>query len=140
MAFWGVSENTIDSANRLIIPTRFRAELGDTVALMKSKEGCLVLYSEAEIKRRAEQYNNFSDSADGRRRMRRFYSSIVMVPVDRSNRIVIPTDFMEAAELKTEVTLVGESYRIELWDREAYRNEKEIFEDPLYGEDTGVYL
>ena len=140
MAFWGVSENTIDSANRLIIPARFREELGVNVGLMKAPEGCLFLYSEAELVRVAEQFEKDSGNPEGRSFSREFFTRMMMVPVDRNYRIVIPSEFMDAAGLKTEVTLIGAVRKIELWDREKYLAEQNSWDDRPLGFGHDVFL
>ena len=140
MAFWGVSENTIDSANRLIIPARFRDELGVNVGLIQAPEGCLFLYSEAELERIAEQLDADSGNPEGRSFSREFFTRMNVVPVDRNYRIVIPADFMEAAGLKTEVTLIGARRKIELWDREAYLAERASWEERPLSRQREIFL
>ena len=140
MAFWGYSENTIDTANRLIVPMRFRAGLGESVAIYRAPEGCLFLYSEEEISRVVEHLETNSNSLTGRDANREFFDSICVVPVDRNFRIVIPAECMEYAGLGSEVALLGVKRYVELWDRETYQKRKASWSERPLSETLDVYL
>ena len=46
--FMGEYNHTIDAKGRLIIPSRFRDELGDTFVMTKGLDGCLSIYPKGE--------------------------------------------------------------------------------------------
>ena len=44
----GEYNHTIDEKGRLIIPAKFRNDLGENVVICKGLEGCLFVYSQEE--------------------------------------------------------------------------------------------
>ena len=46
--FMGEYSHSIDAKGRLIIPSRFRDELGDEFILTKGLDGCLSIYPQQE--------------------------------------------------------------------------------------------
>lgn len=120
MAYWGESFHSLDGANRLIVPARFREALGAEIILYKAPEGCLMLYDTPRFEEIASQLDALSGTERGREMIRLFYADAQAVSVDRAGRIVIPAEFAEHAGIKTDVALLGLRNRIELWDRDAY--------------------
>ena len=120
VAYWGESFHTLDGANRLIIPARFREGLGAEIILYKASEGCLFLYDIPRFEAVTAQLDELSSTPVGRDKIRLFYSDVTSVSVDRNGRIVLPADFAEYAGIKTDVALLGLRDRIELWDKDAY--------------------
>ncbi|MBQ7688064.1 MAG: division/cell wall cluster transcriptional repressor MraZ [Clostridia bacterium] len=119
-AYWGESFHTLDGANRLIVPARFREGLGSEIILYKAVEGCLFLYDVPHFSEITAQLDALSATQEGREKMRLFYADVISVSVDRTGRIVLPADFAAHAGLKTDVALLGLRDRIELWDKDAY--------------------
>lgn len=120
MAYYGESFHTLDSAKRLIVPTRFRDALGNEVIVFKAEDGCLFLYDVARFDEITAQLDAYSRTAADREKVRLFYSSVSQVSVDRTGRIVLPADCMEHAGITAEVALLGAKTRIELWDKALY--------------------
>ena len=48
--FMGEYSHTIDTKGRLIIPSKFREELGETFVVTKGLDGCLFVFSDEEWK------------------------------------------------------------------------------------------
>ena len=46
--FMGQYEHTIDTKGRIIIPAKYRNELGDTFVITKGLDGCLFIYPSQE--------------------------------------------------------------------------------------------
>ena len=53
--FLGEYENSIDAKNRIIIPSKFRKELGVTCYLSKGPDNCLTIYPEAQWQEHIEK-------------------------------------------------------------------------------------
>ena len=120
MAYWGESFHTLDGANRLIVPARFRDGLGAEIILFKASEGCLILYDIPRFEEVTAQLDALSGTERGREMIRLFYADALAVSVDRAGRIVIPAEFAAHASIKTDVALLGLKNRIELWDKDTY--------------------
>ena len=52
--FMGEYTPTVDSKGRLIVPSKFRAQLGDEFVVTKGLDGCLFVYSK-------EEWNNIDE-------------------------------------------------------------------------------
>lgn len=120
MAYFGEFFYTIDQANRLTVPARFRDAVGGEVILYRAPEGCLFLYDTARFDEVRKNVDVLSGTSDGRQQIRYFYSDVVSLTVDRTGRFIIPPDFLTYADLKTDVVILGVGERMEIWNKETY--------------------
>ena len=56
----------------------------------------------------------------GREKLRRFYSDVSAVSLDRNGRLVVPAECIAHAGLKDEVIILGVDNHLEVWDKKAY--------------------
>lgn len=120
MSYFGEFFYTIDQANRLTVPARFRDTVGGEVVLYRAPEGCLFLYDVPRFDEVRRSVDALSGTPGGRQQIRYFYSDVVSLTVDRTGRFIIPTEFMTYAGLKSDVVILGVGERMEIWDKEAY--------------------
>lgn len=120
MAFFGEFFYTIDQANRLTVPAKFRDAVGGEVILYRAPEGCLFLYDMLRFDEVRKKVDELSGTPDGRRMIRYFYSDVAALTVDRTGRFIIPNEFMTYAGLKSDVVILGVGERMEIWDKEIY--------------------
>ena len=120
MAFFGEYSYTLDSANRVIAPSRFREQLGTEAVLYKAPEGCLFLYDGPTFSAIADRVKAQARTKDGRERLRRFYADVYPVSVDRNGRFVVPAECIAHAALKDEVIILGVNNHVEIWDKPSY--------------------
>lgn len=120
MAYYGEYNYTLDASNRIILPSRFRESLGTEIILYKAIEGCLFLYDLSTFDQITAPLKSLSRTNEGREKLRRFYSDVATVSVDRSGRLVVPAECIEHAGLKDEVVVLGTNNKIEVWSKEAY--------------------
>ena len=129
MAFRGHYEYTLDAKNRLTIPSKFRAALSDGVVLAKSLDTCVSIWPAAgwdEFTQRAlKSRDPFSPEA--RQLQRYFHAGSFDSQIDASGRVMLPAPLLEHADLRKEVTVVGNFDSIEVWDRNAWQaSEREL--------------
>lgn len=119
--FMGEVHHTIDEKGRIIIPSKFRNELGDKFIITRGLEQCLFIYSLNEwdniIKRLQEL--PFT-SKDARTFMRMFLSGATECEIDRNGRINIPTPLIKYASLDKECVIIGVNERLEIWSNEKF--------------------
>ena len=120
MAYFGKYNYTLDAANRIIVPSRFREALGVEAVFFKAEDGCLYLYDTPEFQRVIAPLKPLSRTNEGRQQLRLVMERVIAVSVDRNGRLVIPADCVEHASLKSEVTILGADNRIEVWDKDLY--------------------
>ena len=116
--FMGEYSHTIDAKGRLIIPSRFREELGDNFVVTKGLDGCLLAYANEEWKHFEEKLQAIPVSNQkGRRFARYFLAGATLCEVDKQGRLLIPANLRAAAALEKDVVLAGVGDRVEIWDK-----------------------
>ncbi len=121
--FMSEYNHTIDTKGRLIIPSKFRDQLGDEFVVTKGMDGCLFVYAN-------EDWNVFEQkltslpliNKEARKFARFFLAGAAQVEVDKQGRILLPANLRDFAGLEKDVVLVGVGSRIEIWSRENWEN------------------
>ena len=116
--FRGAHYHSVDDKGRVIIPLRFRSELGTTFIITKGVGGCLFVYREKDFEA-MEQKMMAQPALDKHTiRLQRWFSAeAVESQVDNQGRVAIPINLREFAEINEEVAIVGAGNRIEVWSR-----------------------
>ena len=119
--FKGEYNHTIDEKGRLIIPAKFREELGNEFVVTRGLDGCLFGYNNSEWqvfedKLRALPLTN----KDARQFQRFMLAGAASVEIDKQGRILIDQTLREYAGLKKDVFVTGLIDRIEIWDKDAW--------------------
>ena len=112
--------HTMDAKGRLILPSKFRSELGERFIVTKGFDGCLYGYSIEEWKNIEEKIKTLPlvTGKDARNFTRFFFSSAIECEIDSQGRILISQNLREFASLKKEIVIIGVSSRIEIWSKE----------------------
>ncbi len=114
--------HNIDAKGRIILPSKFRTELGEQFIVTKGFDGCLYGYSISAWKEIEEKIKELPlvTGKDARSFTRFFFSSAVLCDIDSQGRILISSTLREFASLKKEVTIIGVSSRIEFWSKDKW--------------------
>lgn len=125
--------HTIDIKGRMIVPAKFRIELGERFVVTKGFDGCLYGYSIEEWSSIEEKIKTLPliTGKDARNFTRFFFSSAIECELDSQGRILISNNLREYASLKKDVVIIGVSTRIEIWSKEKWEayNEEQDSED-----------
>ena len=113
----GEYQHNIDPKGRVIVPAKFREDLGDSFYITKGLDGCLFVLSLAGWTRLQEKVSAMPISK-ARGLQRFFFSGAVEAEPDRQGRILIPQPLRDYAGLEKDVTFIGASNRAELWNTE----------------------
>ncbi|MBR2675044.1 MAG: division/cell wall cluster transcriptional repressor MraZ [Mogibacterium sp.] len=117
--FHGVYENSIDSKNRMIIPAKFRDDLGGQCMLTKGYDQCLYIYTMKEYEEMAEKISALPQSdREFRAFIRDFFGNSEIVYPDAQGRIIIPAKLREYANIKKDLVTLGAMNKIEIWSAE----------------------
>jgi MraZ protein len=118
--FVGSSEHNLDAKGRLVLPAKFREELGARAYLTFSTDDVLQLWTDAEFHRRMKALQPDLDADEEQmRRFRRLSANSSDVEVEPSQgRIAIPARLRDLANLKVgqRVVISGVYTAIELWN------------------------
>ena len=111
----GEFQHNIDAKGRLFIPAKFREELGKMFIITKGLDGCLFVYSASAWEVLEDNINQLPLSKS-RNLQRFFFSSAADCVFDAQGRVLIPQNLREYAALQKEVTIIGVSGRVEIWN------------------------
>jgi MraZ protein len=127
VAFRGIYEHSLDSKDRLTVPSRFRAALSDGVVLSKSFDPCVWLHTpegyEDLSARFLTPHSPFGREARSMRR--RFHGGSFDEKLDAAGRIRIPKSLLEHAGLDGACVVVGTGEYLEIWNAEAWAKQEE---------------
>ena len=127
--FMGEYSHTIDTKGRLIIPSRFREELGETFVVTKGLDGCLFVFSDEEWKAFEIKLKSLPLTNKNARQFARFFvAGATPCELDKQGRILLPATLREFAGLEKDVVLTGMLNRIEIWSKEKW-NENNSLDD-----------
>lgn len=133
--FMGQYEHSIDTKGRVIIPARYREELGENFVVTRGLDGCLFLYPQTEWQNFVEKLQGLPSNQNTRKMQRQFLSKAMEVVLDKQGRILVPSLLREIAALDKEVVFVGMMNRVEVWDKERLK-QQEMQEDDEALEET----
>lgn len=115
----GEFNHTLDDKLRLIIPSKFRDELGETLIITRGLEKCLFVYSEKEWNNIVSNLKELSfTKKDARSFTRMFLSSASIALFDKQGRIKIPKSLKDYASLEKNCVVIGVNDRLEIWSKE----------------------
>ena len=119
--FMGEYQHTIDAKGRLIMPAKFREDLGETFVITKGLDGCLFIYPQEEWNVLEEKLRNLPFTrADARAFSRFFFSGATECELDKQGRILLPNNLRSYANLTKDVLIIGVSSRVEIWSKETW--------------------
>lgn len=117
--FLGTSDHNLDSKGRVILPTDFREQLGESFYITMGFDRCVQVMSEQEFDRLREQIRQLpADKALSLQYL--LISPAKRVSPNSQGRISIPQKIREEAGLSAEVTVVGMDTRVEIWDKATF--------------------
>ncbi|PTW90375.1 division/cell wall cluster transcriptional repressor MraZ [Microbacteriaceae bacterium MWH-Ta3] len=117
----GTYEPKLDDKGRIILPAKFRDEFAEGVVLTRGQEHCVYVFSAAEFSELHERIRQAPvNSKSARDYLRLFLSGASDEMLDKQNRVTIPLNLREYADLGRELTVIGAGNRAEIWSTEAW--------------------
>ena len=117
--FIGEYHHTIDEKGRIIIPARFRDELGSSFIVTRGIESCLFVYPNKNWEQICEKLNSLPFTRKDARVFNRFFmSGATNVELDKQGRINISSPLITHANLKKDCVVIGTGDRLEIWSKE----------------------
>ena len=121
--FMSEYNHTVDTKGRLIVPSKFREQLGDEFVVTKGMDGCLFVYANDDWSAFEQKLTSLPlINKEARKFARFFLAGAAQVEVDKQGRILLPANLRQFAGLEKDVVLVGGGSRIEIWSRENWEN------------------
>ena len=121
LVFIGEYQHSIDSKGRMIIPSKFRDELGDIFIMTKGLDNCLFVYPKDEWKNLEEKLKLLPlTRKDARAFVRFFFAGATECELDKQGRILIPNNLRAHCKLEKDAIVIGVSNRVEIWSKEEW--------------------
>ncbi|MCI1943704.1 division/cell wall cluster transcriptional repressor MraZ [Clostridium luticellarii] len=120
--FLGEYEHALDGKKRIIIPSKFREELGAKFILTKGLDGCLYAFPLNEWHVLEEKLKGLPfTNKNARAFVRFFFSGANEMEPDKQGRIVMPQPLLEYARINKDIVSIGVSSRVEIWSKEGWQ-------------------
>ena len=123
--YTGESEHSIDDKGRIIVPAKFRDDLGDTCFLTRGYNKCLNLYAKPDFDALMEQLKDPTGMDPEATLLQRRFAA-TPVSIDNQGRLSISGPLRDYAGIVTEksdqraVVLCGANNRIEIWAKDRW--------------------
>ena len=119
--FMGEYRHSLDAKNRLIIPARFRDELGDTFVVTRGFDGCLTVYTEDQWKKIVAQLEQLPvTKSEVRKYIRSLLSKAQECEFDSQGRIQLPQSLVGVADITKKCVIIGAADHLEIWSEERW--------------------
>ena len=135
----GEYHHNIDEKNRLVIPNKYREELGNEFIITRGIEKCLYVYAMPEWEKLVNKLNTLPfTKKDARAFSRSFFSGATVCEFDKSGRINIASPLVSYADLTKECVVIGVNDRLEIWSSDRFNAFMDENEEKL--EDIAEHL
>jgi MraZ protein len=130
----GEYRHNTDSKGRIIIPARFREELGTSIILTRGLDGCITGYTHQQW----EKILNELRSLPNTKRESRMYVHMLVAKAaecefDGQGRVLIPNSLIQEAAIDKECVVIGVVDHLEIWSStrwdQYYANASASFEE-----------
>ena len=121
--FIGEYHHSIDDKGRLIIPSKFREELGNNFIITRGIENCLFVYSMESWEKIVNKLETLPfTKKDARAFIRFFLSGASEAEFDKQGRINITSPLISYANITKECVVIGTGDRLEIWSEESWND------------------
>ena len=128
----GEFHHNLYEKGRLIIPSKFRNELGEAYVITKGLDKCLFIYSITEWDKIVSKLNTLQFTKKNVRAFERsFIGSASLNEFDKQGRINITSPLVHYANITKECVIIGVGERLEIWSLEDYNKYMKENEDDL---------
>lgn len=117
----GTHTPKLDDKGRVILPAKFRDDLGSGIVITRGQERCLYVFSEKEFERVHDRIREAPlSNKQARDFLRMFLSGASAETPDSQYRITIPPPLRAYAGLERELVVTGVGAHAEIWNAEAW--------------------
>ena len=117
--FSGTTFQSIDTKGRIVLPARFREQLGETFIISKGFSKCLQALSVEEFENLRESIKTLPAKPASALRYHVIATAVEVSP-NAQGRVSIPQSLREIASLDKDAAVVGMDNRVEIWNKEQF--------------------
>lgn len=116
--FMGEYRHNLDAKGRIIIPARFRDELGPVIILTRGLDGCIAVYTQVQWQNVLEQLSSLpSTKREARQYVHFMTAKAAECEIDGQGRVLIPLSLAEEVKIEKECVVLGINDHVEIWSR-----------------------
>ncbi|HAR91536.1 MAG TPA: division/cell wall cluster transcriptional repressor MraZ [Eubacterium sp.] len=144
--FIGEHKQKMDTKGRVVVPSKFRDELGNQVVVTKGLgEQCLYAFSRESWEKVVNKLEELPMTNMKVRNFNRFFlAGANNLEADKLGRVLVSSALREYALLDKEVVWVGVGNRMEIWDVDKWKENSDKFtgdsEDGIDMEELSEYM
>ena len=113
--FLGTYEHSIDSKNRLSLPSRIVSKINEDVVVSKGFDGCLELRTLSAFEVYSEKLMQLSQNKkDSRIVIRQLLANAIDLSLDSAKRILIPNSLLAESNITKDVVIIGLGNKLEI--------------------------
>ncbi len=117
----GRQDGKIDEKNRIILPRKFRKELGDNLIVTQGFESSLIVISVSKFELLLEGTRGKPIIDKSAREIERFLlASAEEVTLDNKGRFIVPNYLKNYASLTEDVSILGVMRYVQIWDKKRW--------------------
>ena len=119
--FMGEYHHNIDEKGRLIMPSKFRDDLGENFVVTRGIDSCLYVYKESTWQEFTSKINALPFTKKDVRSFQRFLlSGAAVSTLDKQGRLSISSPLLTYANIEKECAIIGVNDHIEIWDKNSF--------------------
>ncbi len=144
--FIGEHKQKMDTKGRVVVPSKFRDELGNQVVVTKGLgENCLYAFSRESWEKVVSKLEELPMTNMKVRNFNRFFlAGASNLEADKLGRVLVNSALREYALLDKEVVWVGVGNRMEIWDVDKWKENSDKFigdsEDSIDMQELSEYM
>ncbi|MGX9340773.1 division/cell wall cluster transcriptional repressor MraZ [Mycoplasma sp. 128] len=118
---YGKYDRTLDEKNRLVVPSKFRNELGNTFFITYGLDSSITVRSQEQFELLQQKLNQTNMLDKNARNFARYiFANTEEVTLDKSGRLSLPLRFITRAAIKKDVVFIGMGQYSEIFAKEVY--------------------
>lgn len=119
--FKGEYNHQLDAKNRIRIPAKLKADLGNSYSITRGVDKCLYVLPKEEMDKLAQTFEGFDMYDPEKQRAVRSILRLAYDPdEDNQGRIVLTEKLRTYAGITKNIVFLGSGNRIEIWDEKEY--------------------
>lgn len=136
--FFGTHTPRLDDKGRVVLPAKFRDELGEVLVITPGQDRCLFVFPMPTFEQISAEQDTREGPRGSRDNQRMLFAGASDEQPDKQGRITIPPRLREYARLERDCVVIGMRNRLEIWDAAAWQRFTDEHEDAFSDAEEGV--
>ena len=133
--FSGMSNHSVDAKGRIVLPAKFREELGESFYIARGFGNPCIQALSADVFREISEKIAALPAHQAMALRYTFTATAVEVTPNASGRIMLPQALREVADITDDALVLGMDNRVEIWSKAKFdafvASQKDVIEEAL---------